>query len=175
VQTVEIDDTIYEFLTRQRIQFESPSDVLARLLNLSSSSSGLNGSRALAPGSQSGGQTAASRAESPIAEFLDSSDFLVHGNAVERFLGLLSWLYSQNPDAFAQVLLLNGRKRQYFGRSAEVLEASGRSVMPKKIPDTPYWVVSNNSTQTKRQMMGGVMRLLGYDSSSARMAVEAIR
>ena len=173
MQTVEIEDTIYEFLAKQRIHFESLSQVLARLLNLPPSNGSQNGGRAPAP--RSGGPAATSGTESPISTFLSSPDFLVHGNVVERFLGLLSWLYHQNPVAFAQVLQVNGRKRQYFGRSAEVLEASGKSVMPKQIPNTPYWVVTNNSTETKRQMMANVVRTLGYDYSSSRLAVEAIR
>ena len=176
MKTIEIDESIYDLLLRNVNSFgETPSDVLARLLNLAPSG---NGRRAASPTNQVSQETKTpipTSPQNPIMGFLNSPDFLVHGYAVEKFLSILSWLYKRDPEKFAQVLLLNGRSRQYFGRSGEVLEASGNSVMPKRIPDTPYWVITNSPTQLKKQMMSDVMRLLGYDPASSRAAVDAVR
>jgi negative modulator of initiation of replication len=176
MQTIEIDDRVFQFLLRNTNRFgESPSEVLERLLKVPFSGNGQS-DKPQVTGASSPGQTRANTvSKDPIAAFLSSPAFLVQGNAINRFLSTLSWLQSQNSDKFEKVLLLNGRKRRYFARTAEELEASGNSVMPKRIPNTPYWVVSNSPTQLKKQIIADVMRVLGYDPSSVRTVVEAIR
>src|SRR5713226_782470 len=167
MKTIEVDERLYEFLLRHTTRFgESPSDVLERLLKVSPSGNGQS-NRPQWTGGSSSGQTGAIRAiKEPIATFLNSPGFLVQGNAIGKFLSALSWLHSQHSDKFEKVLMLNGRKRRYFARNPEELEASGNSVMPKRIPSTPYWVVSNSPTQLKKGIIADVMRVLGYDPLS---------
>jgi negative modulator of initiation of replication len=175
MKTIEINDRIYEFLLRQTKHFgESESDVLERVLNLAPSSNGQNGGGQPNPGTPAGGQTGASSSlKDPVAAFLNSPPFLAQGNAVGRFLSILSWLYSQHVDKFDKILLLNGRKRKYFARTADELDASGSSVKPKQIPNTPYWVVTNSPTQLKKRIIRNVLRLLGY--ASTQTVVDALR
>lgn len=178
MKTIEIDERIYELLLHQTTRFgESPSEVIERLVNGSAKRPG-NGQTQQHQGAL--GSAAQQKApprtfQDPLGAFLNGPSFLVQGNAIGRFLAILSWLCNQHPQSFEEVLRLNGRKRKYFARSAEELEASGTSVMPKRIPDTPYWVVSNSPTQLKRQITADVFRMLGYDGSSTQRAVEAIR
>ena len=86
----------------------------------------------------------------------------------------MSWLYKENPEKFEKVLLLNGRKRRYFAKSASELEDSGNSVMPKPIPNSPFWVFTNSPTELKKQLIGDVMRLLGYELSTIRSVMDAL-
>jgi negative modulator of initiation of replication len=176
MQTVEIEDDVYGFLLRSTSRFgESPSDVLKRLLKLTDSR-GRQGANTGKPVTAQSAQVSTKGAnDDPVVAFLNSPAFLVHGNAVGRFLAVLSWLCKHSPEKFEKVLLLNGRKRRYFAKSADELEASGNSVMPKRIPDTPYWVFTNSPTQLKEQVVADVMRVLGYDSSTTRSVVESVR
>ncbi len=176
MQTIEVEDDVYGFLLRNTNRFgESPSDVIKRLLRFRDSresQSTTTGKVVTVQATQSG--TKGSNADS-VATFLNSPGFLVHGNAVGRFLSVLSWIHKQSPEKFEKVLLLNGRKRRYFAKSADELEASGNSVMPKRIPETPYWVFTNSPTQLKKQVVADVMRVLGYDSSTMRIVADAVR
>ena len=173
MQTVELDDDVYGYLLRNTSRFgESPSEVIRRLLNLANSR---EVQAAPAPESLNhpSTQTVANRTD-PVTAFLNTPRFLVHGNVVGRFLSVLSWLYDQNPESFEKVLLLNGRKRRYFGKSESELEESGKSVMPKQIPESPYWVFTNSPTELKKQVIADVMRVLGYESSVTDTVVDAL-
>ncbi len=175
MKTIEIEDQIYELLLHQTTRFgETPSNVIERLIN-GSSQRPIDGQAQHASAKPVHQASAERTAQDPLGAFLNGPSFLVQGNAIGRFLAILSWLCNQHPQRFEEVLRLNGRKRKYFARSAEELEASGNSVMPKRIPDTPYWVVSNSPTQLKKQIISDVFRMLGYDGSSTQRAVEAIR
>jgi negative modulator of initiation of replication len=110
----------------------------------------------------------------PLEEFLKSSAFLVHGNVTQRFLAILAWLYKQNRSEFAKVKGLRGTNRLYLSESEHDLEASGNSVNPRRVPDTPYWVVTNSPTQGKKKLLSDVMRVLGYDLPSIHTAAEAL-
>jgi negative modulator of initiation of replication len=174
MQTIQIEDEIYSFLLRNTLTFgESPSDVLKRLLGLESSRP--SAKRTLISGSSSTASTGSPPAGDPnVVAFLNSPAYLVYGNAVEKFLAVLSWLYERKPQEFDKVLLLSGRKRRYFAKSASDLEASGNSVMPKRIPDSPFWVVTNNPTQGKKQIVSDVMRMLGYDAATIRTVIATL-
>lgn len=87
---------------------------------------------------------------------------------------LLGWTHRQHPQEFKTVLGIRGRQRKYFGKSAQELEESGKSVKPQQIPDSSYWVVSNNDTPKKRQILGDVLGVLGYSSSAAAEAVRSL-
>lgn len=177
MQTIEVEDDIYGFLLRNTNKFgESASDVIRRLLGVTESGE----QRPIATGKSISALPTRSEPKTSSGfdaaeKFLNSPAFLVHGNAVGKFLTVLSWLHRQSPEKFEKVLLLNGRKRRYFAKTEKELEESGNSVMPKRIPDTPYWVFTNSPTQLKKQVLADVMRVLGYDSSTARLVIDTLR
>mgnify|MGYP006254047105 FL=1 len=70
---------------------------------------------------------------------------------------VLSTLHNLNPEGFAQATKVKGRKRVYFADNEETLLANGNTTKPKAIPDTPFWVITNNNTSRKRQMVEQVM------------------
>jgi negative modulator of initiation of replication len=96
-------------------------------------------------------------------EFLKGPEFQSERTAVGKFLSLLAFLHRENRDKFAGVQGISGRSRRYFAKSESDLEQSGNSVHPKNIPGSDYWVVTNNSTQSKCELVLQVLRLLGYD------------
>jgi negative modulator of initiation of replication len=110
----------------------------------------------------------------PVETFVLSDEFRFAKGVVGRFLATLSWLYAAHKDDFQAVERIRGRGRLYFAKSAEALEQSGRSVNPKQIPGSPYWVITTTSTDLKQEILFEVMKVLKYDAPSIRIAVEAI-
>jgi len=174
--TIQIEDKAYNILDLMAKTFgESHADVIWRLL-LGAIKTHLPQQSPAGANSASGPRTGnLPITVSPLEEFLKSPGFLVHANVVQRFLAILSWLYKQNRDKFDRVTTIRGTNRLYFAKTAEELEAKGKSVNPKRLPEAPYWVVTNNPTQGKKDLLSHVMRVLGYDTSSIQIATEALR
>ena len=106
---------------------------------------------------------------------LSDPRFQAERDAVGKFLVILSHLYGRHSKGFERVLNVSGRRRKYFGRSSEDLAKYGRSVFPKRIPDSPYWVVTNNDTAKKRQILADAMRLLAYEEAAITAVINALR
>lgn len=174
MRTIEIDDETYGFLLGQaRASGETLLVVLRRLLSLEKPEP-VKASNARASSPAAPTIPTVHNGNGKVGAFLNSPTYLVRGSAVEKFLSILSWLHSENRDKFEKVLLLNGRKRRYFAKTSTELDASGNSVMPKPVPNSPFWVITNSPTQLKKQMVEDVMRMLGYDSLSTRAVVDTL-
>jgi len=81
---------------------------------------------------------------------------------VDQFLFILQQIYLQHPGDFAKVESIVGKNRKYFASSKEELLKSGSSTNPKAIPDSGFWVVTNNNTAKKLAMLSQVLQILGY-------------
>ena len=158
MKTIEIDDEVFGTLLKSVSDFgETPNSVLRRVLGISAVS-----------------ESSPSKGRLPIEDFFASTEFRFAKGVVGRFLAVLSWLYRQKKDQFSVVEGIRGRGRLYFSKSAEELERSGRSVNPKKIPDSPLWVITTTPTDLKQQILGDVMKALGCDLASIQLAKRAI-
>lgn len=82
---------------------------------------------------------------------------------VDQFLFILQQVYLQHPQDFAKVESIVGKNRKYFASSKEELLQSGSSTNPKAIPESGFWVVTNNNTAKKLAMLSQVLQILGYD------------
>jgi negative regulator of replication initiation len=112
--------------------------------------------------------------EKALGDFMRGPEFQSERSAVGKFLALLSFLHRENRGQFAAVERFNGRSRKYFAQSEADLEKSGNSVQPKRIPGSSYWVVTNNSTHAKRELLLQVMKVLGYGGGFAGFVVTHI-
>ncbi|TCP97667.1 negative regulator of replication initiation SeqA [Cricetibacter osteomyelitidis] len=93
-----------------------------------------------------------------LRKLFDSEDFLQETKAVVRFLSILTVLYRTNPEGFALATeSLQGRTRVYFARDEGTLLMAGNHTKPKQIPETPYWVITNNNSGRKLLMLEGAM------------------
>jgi negative modulator of initiation of replication len=81
---------------------------------------------------------------------------------VDVFLLLLGEMNAQRSADFSQVLDIKGSNRAYFGADKQTLLDSGKSTNPKQIPGSDYWVVTNNNTQRKSDLLCKVATVLGY-------------
>jgi negative modulator of initiation of replication len=176
MKAIEIDDDLYEFLRQQQTTFsgESASEILGRLLKPNSAAPSIphdtSPKQALPPDAwkrwglqQTQDEILRDERKMALWEFLKGPEFKAERNAVGKFLVLLAFLHRANRDKFAGVQGISGRSRKYFAKSESDLEQSGTSVHPKRIPGSEYWVVTNNSTQSKCQLLVQVLKLLGYD------------
>lgn len=158
MKTIQIDNEVYSGLLENVSDFgETPNSVLRRLLRL-----------------EGDARSEGSEKSPEISALLESMEFRLAKGVVGRFLLILSWLHQRNPNEFHLVENVKGRGRIYFAESAELLKQSGKSVNPKKIPESPYWVISTTPTDLKQDILENVMKLLRCDEDSIRLAREAI-
>ena len=91
---------------------------------------------------------------------------------VDQFLFILQQIYLQHPGDFAKVESIVGKNRKYFASSKEELLKSGSSTNPKAIPESGFWVVTNNNTAKKLAMLSQVLQILGYDDKVVKTVSE---
>jgi negative modulator of initiation of replication len=80
---------------------------------------------------------------------------------LSKFLAILAEMQTLYSDRFPAVANVRGRTRVYFARSKDDIEASSQSAAPVQIPNTEWWVVSNNCTSHKRRMLKRAFRAVG--------------
>lgn len=190
MKIIEVDEELYQYIAGQTQSIgESASDILRRLLNLSSSTisqspldltevevieqtieptateqSAVEISPVLQHKQTKAEQSPLFSSENDfvaLRNLLDSADFQQETKAVNRFLAILSELYQSNNAAFAEAInseAVQGRTRVYFAQNEETLLNSGNHTKPKEIPQSPYWVITNNNSGRKMIMLEGVMR-----------------
>ena len=157
MKTIQIDEEVYEALLGKVRDFgDTPNLILRREFSIH------------------GSEKVTTPQESPFQEFLDSTEFRFAKGAVGRFLAILSWLYKQHGDTFAVVEGIRGRGRIYFSKNVQELKNSGRSVNPKEIPNSPYWVITTTPTDLKQDMLGQVMKALGCELATIQQAKKAV-
>lgn len=184
MKSIEIDDDLYAFIAGQTKHIgESASDILRRLLmphsqNDNPPSAARQSSAAPAPApaqsrptttakpTTSGKSSARRVTRSSIIERLDADTLASYTKRVDLFLFILSQLHELHPEDFARVEEIKGKNRVYFATSKEALLNTGSSTNPKQIPQSQYWVVTNNNTAKKLAMLEQVLQLLGYDNTT---------
>lgn len=161
MKSIEIEDDLYQFIASQTKHIgESASDILRRLLMPESPAPVLASTPA--PAAKPLAST-----QGTVFAILDESLLNAQKSRVERFLLVLSALYQTHSENFAAVLELRGKSRVYFAQDKEALLATGISTNPKQVPNSSYWVVTNNSTAKKVAMLGEVASVLGYSQQDS--------
>ena len=105
---------------------------------------------------------ALSHDKNDILDLVSTSALSTFTKRVDQFLFVLSAAHKLNADSFERVESIKGKNRTYFATSKEALLENGSSTNPKAIPDSAYWVVTNNNTAKKVSMLEQVLRQLGY-------------
>ncbi|GAL09470.1 SeqA protein [Vibrio astriarenae] len=172
MKTIEVDEDLYRYIASQTQHIgESASDILRRLLKV-------DGEQQTAPIVQ----VAAEPVEQPqgivvskdagrvngvdsikeMRSLLISDEFAGLKKAIDRFMLVLSTLYTLNPADFSEAMQVKGRKRVYFAENEQTLLEGGKTTKPKAIPNTPFWVITNNNTSRKRQMVEQLMVRMSF-------------
>ncbi|MFC1234842.1 replication initiation negative regulator SeqA [Vibrio sp. F74] len=182
MKTIEVDEDLYRYIASQTEHIgESASDILRRLLMVS-------GDKQVSP-QIAEPEVSQEAAPAPVADepigivvskdagnvekvdgvksmrtLLISDEFATSNKAIDRFMQVLSSLYQVNNASFAEATQVKGRTRVYFADNEDVLLASGKTTKPRSIPNTPFWVITNNNTNRKRQMVDQLMTRMNFQS-----------
>ncbi len=98
-----------------------------------------------------------------MRELLLSDEYAEQKKAVNRFMLVLSTLYSLDDKGFAEATeSLHGRTRVYFAGDEQTLLQNGNQTKPKHVPGTPYWVITNTNTGRKCSMIEHIMQSMQF-------------
>ncbi|ADP11953.1 MULTISPECIES: replication initiation negative regulator SeqA [Erwinia] len=155
MKTIEVDEELYRYIASHTQHIgESASDILRRMLKFTA---GQDASTATGTSAAS----ATAHSQNPVRvmrELLLSDEYAGQKRAVNRFMLILSTLYSLDAKAFgAATDSLHGRTRVYFAGNQQKLLESGTHTKPQHVPGTPYWVITNTNTHRKRSMVEHIM------------------
>ncbi|MBV7403892.1 replication initiation negative regulator SeqA [Enterobacter sp. ENT03] len=169
MKTIEVDDELYTYIASHTKHIgESASDILRRMLKFSAAA------QSAAPATKAAPATAVSPApgvaSNPVKdkvramrELLLSDEYADQKRAVNRFMLVLSTLYSLDAKGFADATeSLHGRTRVYFAADSKTLLQSGNQTKPKQVPGTPYWVITNTNTGRKCGMIEHIMQSMQF-------------
>ncbi|MBC8951935.1 replication initiation negative regulator SeqA [Xenorhabdus sp. PB62.4] len=168
MKTIEVDEDLYRFIASQTLHIgESASDILRRILKLDAGQPVQITPPANDPTSVDKTPAARSRdAVRVIRELLLSDEYAEKKKSVERFMLILSTLYSLNSESFSKTTeAMHGRTRTYFAGDEHTLLASGKQTKPRHIPGTPFWVITNTNTDRKRSMIEHVMQDMKFPAN----------
>ena len=195
---IEVDEELYRYIASKTEQIgESASSILRRLLGITN----LNTDIQYTPNiisqpsvdavsmSQTAVKTKSSvlqhslppkaigparKVDIPFDNLIKESELDDQKGAVGRFLFLLESLYLASPSSFSEVLHIQGRDRLYFATSKDALLESSKTSNPKEIGRSGFWVISNNNTAKKQNILIEVLERFGCDLAQARLLADYI-
>jgi negative modulator of initiation of replication len=192
MKTIELDDDLYGYIASQTQHIgESASDILRRLLKVDEAAESPTTQEAVAeqteviepePSPEPKGIVVGKEAAYEekvdnvkyLRELLISDELASKSKAIDRFMLVLSELHIIEPEKFAEATQVKGRKRIYFADNEDVLLASGNTTKPRAIPNSPFWVITNNNTLRKRQMVVQLMERMAFPADITEKVSNAI-
>ncbi len=179
MKTIEVDEDLYRYIAGQTQHIgESASDILRRLLNVDASNEKAEAAPAIS------NPTPQKEVVAVVEEKLDSvkemrsllisDEFASLKKAIDRFMLVLSTLHRVDPATFSEATQVKGRKRVYFADNEQTLLANGNTTKPKAIPDSPFWVITNNNTSRKRQMVEQLMSRMNFQTELIEKVTSSI-
>ena len=181
MKTIEVDEDLYRYIASQTQHIgESASDILRRLLN---ANEGVNAETQQEEAqvkpkgivvSKDAGKVEAVDSIKEMRSLLISDEFASLKKAIDRFMLVLSTLHRVNPASFSEATQVKGRKRVYFADNEQTLLANGNTTKPKAIPNTPFWVITNNNTSRKRQMTEQLMTRMNFPADLIEKVINTI-
>ncbi|ALR75990.1 replication initiation negative regulator SeqA [[Enterobacter] lignolyticus] len=170
MKTIEVDDELYRYIASHTLHIgESASDILRRMLKFSAVSQPAATVVKEAPAAAPAPAAAVKATTTPkdkvraMRELLLSDEYAEQKKAVNRFMLVLTTLYSLDGNAFAEATeSLHGRTRVYFAADEQTLLKNGNQTKPKQVPETPYWVITNTNTGRKCSMIEHIMQSMQF-------------
>ncbi|MBU5640228.1 replication initiation negative regulator SeqA [Citrobacter sp. S46_ASV_140] len=168
MKTIEVDDELYSYIASHTKHIgESASDILRRMLKFSAASQPVTPVvkevRAVQAVVEAKPVNLVKDKVRAMRELLLSDEYAEQKKAVNRFMLVLSTLYSLDQNAFAEATeSLHGRTRVYFAADEQTLLKNGNQTKPKHVPGTPYWVITNTNTGRKCSMVEHIMQSMQF-------------
>lgn len=169
MKTIEVDEELYRYIASHTQHIgESASDILRRMLKFTAGLP-VQTAPAAVGGVPADASAVAVPAKLPrdrvraVRELLLSDEYAEQNKAVNRFMMVLSTLYTLDAAGFAAATdAFHGRTRTYFAGDQQTLLANGTHTKPKHVPGTPYWVITNTNTGRKRSMIEHIMLAMQF-------------
>ncbi len=163
MKTIELDEELYRYIASHTQHIgESASDILRRMLKFTAG-------QPVTDLSVSGAAVKVTAQPAPrgrvraVRELLLSDEYAEQSRAVNRFMLVLSTLYTLDAQAFTEATeSLHGRTRVYFAGDQQTLLQHGTHTKPKHVPGTPFWVITNTNTERKRSMVQHIMLAMQF-------------
>ncbi|MDN3610722.1 replication initiation negative regulator SeqA [Vibrio ostreicida] len=180
MKTIEVDEDLYRYIAGQTKHIgESASDILRRLLGVDEQTQpSVSAATHLQPKglvvSRDAGNEDKVDSVRAMRTLLISDDFADLKKAIDRFMLVLSTLNRIDPKGFLEATQVKGRKRVYFADNEQTLLQSGTTTKPKAIPDSPFWVITNNNTSRKRQMVDQLMARMNFPADMIEKVTNSI-
>ena len=168
MKTIEVDDELYSYIASHTKHIgESASDILRSMLKFSAASQPVTPVvkevRAVQAVVEAKPVNLVKDKVRAMRELLLSDEYAEQKKAVNRFMLVLSTLYSLDQNAFAEATeSLHGRTRVYFAADEQTLLKNGNQTKPKHVPGTPYWVITNTNTGRKCSMVEHIMQSMQF-------------
>ena len=168
MKTIEVDDELYSYIASHTKHIgESASEILRRMLKFSAASQPVTPVvkevRAVQAVVEAKPVNPVKDKVRAMRELLLSDEYAEQKKAVNRFMLVLSTLYSLDQNAFAEATeSLHGRTRVYFAADEQTLLKNGNQTKPKHVPGTPYWVITNTNTGRKCSMVEHIMQSMQF-------------
>ena len=168
MKTIEVDAELYSYIASHTKHIgESASDILRRMLKFSAASQPVTPVvkevRAVQAVVEAKPVNPVKDKVRAMRELLLSDEYAEQKKAVNRFMLVLSTLYSLDQNAFAEATeSLHGRTRVYFAADEQTLLKNGNQTKPKHVPGTPYWVITNTNTGRKCSMVEHIMQSMQF-------------
>jgi negative modulator of initiation of replication len=183
MKSIEVDEELYRFIASrtQRIG-ESASDILRRLLDVDGQVEAVANEAPSVKAKPTGVSKPIvvgkpTQSFDPIKQMrseLISDEFAALDKAIDRFMFVLSALHRIDKDGFAEATQVKGRKRIYFADNESILLANGNTTKPRLIPGSPFWVITNNNTSRKRQMVEQLMVRMSFPTELIERVTRSI-
>ena len=169
MKTIEVDEDLYRFIAGQTERIgESASDILRRLLQVDSQGmvpiDEIVEPKGIVVSKEVGFTPEKFDGVKEMRSLLISDEFASLKKAIDRFMLVLSTLHKIDAESFSEATQVKGRKRVYFADNEETLLANGNTTKPKAIPQSPFWVITNNNTSRKRQMVEQLMSRMSFQA-----------
>ena len=169
MKTIEVDEELYRFIAGQTERIgESASDILRRLLQVDSQGMApieeIVEPKGIVVSKEVGFTPEKFDGVKEMRSLLISDEFASLKKAIDRFMLGLSTLHKIDPESFSEATQVKGRKRVYFADNEATLLANGNTTKPKAIPQSPFWVITNNNTSRKRQMVEQLMSRMNFQA-----------
>ncbi|ACS84927.1 replication initiation negative regulator SeqA [Musicola paradisiaca] len=164
MKTIEVDEELYRYIASHTQHIgESASDILRRMLKFNEA---LVAAETITPAVEDAQPAALQGTRDKVRtlrELLLSDEYAEQNKAINRFMLVLSTLYSLSSQEFAAATeSLHGRTRVYFAGDEQTLMLHGNHTKPKHIQGTPYWVITNTNTGRKRSMIEHIMLAMQF-------------
>ena len=180
MKSIQIEDDLYHFIASQTQDIgESASDILRRLVMPESliNIEQANNMDAAKPVFALDNVIASAQGAEPVCQAsavfseLEGQQLQAIPKMVERWLLVLSIIHKYHTQQFSKVLGMSGRNRTYFATDKDTLLATGSSTNPKNVPGSEYWVITNNNTVKKINMLKEVAEQVGFSLSEIEQLI----